>query len=295
MKKVAVMMSTYNGEDYVLEQINSILNQNNVEVTLFIRDDGSSDRTIEIIKNIKNNKIKMVSGKNIGPCKSFLELLSQVNLDYDYYAFSDQDDYWYNQKLNSAIEKIENFDSIPSLYYSALNYCDEKLNITHKHTNSITPDFGFSLIRSIFPGCTMVFNNQVLKLFKNKKFYNQIMHDQLIYQVVSGVGGFIYYDQNSHINYRIHSQNVSNYKSIIKKSKKLFKEFFYKPNERLKALKELQNNFRKELLNENYKVLNNIVKYQEYSLKRKLKLIKLNNDTKKNSLIFLTSLLFNKF
>lgn len=85
MRTVAVLLSTYNGEKYLEELIESILKQEKVNVKLFIRDDESSDSTVSIINKYKNENIKIIQGKNIGPQKSFLELI-KVSEKADYYA-----------------------------------------------------------------------------------------------------------------------------------------------------------------------------------------------------------------
>ena len=107
MKKIAVLMSTYNGEKYIEQQIKSILAQENVDVTLYIRDDGSFDNTVYCIKKFQDKNINIIIGDNKGPCNSFLELVNLVDDTYDYYAFSDQDDVWLPQKLKKSIDLIE--------------------------------------------------------------------------------------------------------------------------------------------------------------------------------------------
>ena len=93
MKKVTVLLSTYNGEKFIKHQIQSLLAQRGVDLQIVIRDDGSTDETIRILKSFNNNKIKIIkSNENLGPAKSFINLLNIVG-DSDYYAFCDQDDY----------------------------------------------------------------------------------------------------------------------------------------------------------------------------------------------------------
>ena len=97
---VCVLMSTYNGEQFIREQLESICSQNGVNVTLLIRDDGSKDNTLSILKSFEE-KIPMrviTDGENLGPGNSFMELVYQAG-DFDFYAFSDQDDIWKNNKL----------------------------------------------------------------------------------------------------------------------------------------------------------------------------------------------------
>ena len=105
---VSVLMSTYNGEKYIREQIESILNQKKVKVHLLIRDDGSQDSTIEIVKEYANKypNVSVYAGKNIGIGNSFMELLRNAP-EADYYAFADQDDVWLDGKLERAIELIK--------------------------------------------------------------------------------------------------------------------------------------------------------------------------------------------
>lgn len=101
---VAVLMSTYNGEKYIKEQIESILGQENVSVEIFIRDDGSIDHTVDIVEKYDN--INIIRGENIGVGNSFMELVYKVPNSFEFYAFADQDDIWLNNKMEKGIEKI---------------------------------------------------------------------------------------------------------------------------------------------------------------------------------------------
>ena len=104
MKTVYVMLSSYNGEKYIAEQIDSILHQTGVSVTLAIRDDGSSDGTGEILRRYasENENVKVAFGENVGYAKSFFELIKTSPEGFDYYALSDQDDVWTEDKLKST-------------------------------------------------------------------------------------------------------------------------------------------------------------------------------------------------
>ena len=110
-KKVAILMSTYNGEKYLKEQIESLLAQTYGNIEIYIRDDGSKDNTIKIIKNYKEkyNNIVLKEGKNIGFINSFFELLNLCN-DADYYAYCDQDDVWMNDKIERAVKFLGKTD-----------------------------------------------------------------------------------------------------------------------------------------------------------------------------------------
>ena len=124
MKKIAVLMCTYNGEKHLQEQINSIKSQKGVSVSIYVRDDGSKDKTIEILKDYQNSgDLIWFQGENIGPAVGFMELLYQTaNKDFDYFAFSDQDDIWLDTKLLDAVGKIEKCTNKKYILYKPINY-----------------------------------------------------------------------------------------------------------------------------------------------------------------------------
>ena len=112
-KKVAILMATYNGEKYLSEQIESIINQTFTDWVLYIHDDGSTDGTLEIIKKyvkIYPKKIILIQGERTGGAKfNFFSLMDKVTAEY--IMFSDQDDWWLPDKINKTLEKcikIEN-------------------------------------------------------------------------------------------------------------------------------------------------------------------------------------------
>lgn len=95
MKTVSVLLSTYNGEKYLREQLDSLLVQQGVDLRIIARDDGSKDTTVEILKEYagKDTRVSFFEGKNVGPAQSFFDLIMK-SPDSDYYAFCDQDDVW---------------------------------------------------------------------------------------------------------------------------------------------------------------------------------------------------------
>ena len=114
-KKVNVLLSAYNGEKYIREQIESILAQTYPNIELIIRDDGSKDRTVEILKEYEQRyeNINVVLEKNIGVTASFFSLIEKSNSDN--IAFADQDDIWLPQKIEVAVQKLEKREK-PALY-----------------------------------------------------------------------------------------------------------------------------------------------------------------------------------
>ena len=211
--KVIVLMSTYNGEKYIKEQIDSILNQSGADVWLKIRDDGSTDNTVNIIEDYQktHDNILLEKAQNIGANESFKALLYGIDLqtDFDYAAFSDQDDIWHEKKLEEAIKKTEKFDT-PSLYYSALNTFDETTGASSKIVLPFQFTLTESLIRTAFPGCTMVINRQGIEMLLNiGNPDTTAMHDSFIYQVFCAGKYTIIYDTESYIEHRMHANNVS--------------------------------------------------------------------------------------
>ena len=115
---IVILMSTYNGNQYLKEQLDSIVNQTVLnDCTLFVRDDGSNDDTVNILDSYKK-KINMIieEGNNFGFCKSFNYLLRHAP-NADYYAFCDQDDVWLPNKLEIAIKKIRKYTQKPEMYF----------------------------------------------------------------------------------------------------------------------------------------------------------------------------------
>ena len=162
--KVIICMSTYNGEKYVKEQIESLLNQTYKNLEIYVRDDGSKDNTINILEEYeKNNKIHFIKGNNVGVVKSFYECLKEAYDNAEYFAYCDQDDKWHEDKIKRAISKLkkENQEQ-PLLYFSEFNYCDENLNFVNKsNLNKKGASFENSIVECISFGIVEVFNKKL--------------------------------------------------------------------------------------------------------------------------------------
>lgn len=213
--KVAVIMSTYNGEKYIREQIDSILNQTDVEVELFIRDDGSKDTTVKIIEEYEQmySNVHVDIGINLGFRQSFIqELLSARG--YEYYSFSDQDDYWEKEKLYQACLKLQKVkNGRPAVYYSNLNVADANLNVyrTTKLQNRKKSLESLVMRRSI-AGCTMVFNEHLWNKIAEVDVTDDMLkrgHDSFILSLCYALGGTVICDPNTYIRYRQHTSNTS--------------------------------------------------------------------------------------
>ena len=233
VKRVKVLMSTYNGQKYLREQIDSILNQQEVEVSLLIRDDGSRDDTLTILSEYSSKylNVEVVKGGNLGFANSFMELVykSSKDNDYDYYAFSDQDDVWLPEKLSSAVKRLESMaNSKMRLYFSNTMAVDEKLNPLFKTHDEATLrlDKAASLVRYFILGCTMVFDNNLVNFVSSHKpVYKIMMHDLWVHQTCAFFGEIVY-DNEPRILYRQHSSNAAGIgSSKMKRIRRLKKSF----------------------------------------------------------------------
>jgi len=211
MQKVQILMSTYNGEKYLEEQLNSILWQDYPEIYLLIRDDGSVDRTIDIVKKYakENDRISYYQGKNIGVIKSFFDLLQKADPSMDFYALSDQDDVWKNNKISRAIEALNGIKHLPLLYCCDTILVDDNLQPMDTKISKpiMKPAFGNALVENICTGCTCVFNRELRNMAITEIPENIVMHDWWLYLCASRFGSVIY-DRNAYIYYRQHQGNV---------------------------------------------------------------------------------------
>ena len=255
--KVAVLLSTYNGEKYLSELLTSVEKQENIDFDICIRDDGSTDRTIDIIKffSSRYNNIKVIFGKNIGYAKSFWKLLNTYT-DYEYYAFCDQDDIWQNKKLFVAThmmqEKIKY--NKPVLYLSRVVGIDAQGNKLSDDCFKTPPHQTKyeAFQRSIAPGCVFVFNAQAANILRKYKGYME-SHDWATYAIIK-VFGTVIYDSNSYILYRLHANNTIGKKNSIEELKQKIYRFFKKsPNSRSKFATDFYITYKKELPDNQFK------------------------------------------
>lgn len=282
MFKVQVLLSTYNGEKYLNKQVESIISQKNVVTYILIRDDGSTDGTVDQIKKLKQrypNRIKFYQGKNLGYKKSFLDLAHRASDLYDYYAFSDQDDYWLANKLEKAIEHLSLNNNKIKLYASTVNITDENLKFLYKKDiSNFINTLGSSLTRIRLAGCTYVFNYGALELLKN---YNcklipekqTISHDGLLIIFCQAVNGFVYVDQDSYILHRRRAGSITSGGNGIKKRVQIETDMLFShKNDKLFICKYLKDNYYKELSYDNKGLIDMILGYTS-SLQARLNLL----------------------
>lgn len=210
---VQVLLSTYNGEKYVSDQIDSILKQSYHNIKLLVRDDGSTDNTVEILQFYRDQyplNFQYYSGKNIGIVKSYLELLNRADGTCEYFCFCDQDDIWLPDKVARALDILQPCHTIPAMVCTSTHVTDESLrplNIWPKPP-SRGPSFYNAMVQNIAVGATVTLNQYAWRIISGKSVRpeNIQMHDWWAYLCVSAFGK-VFFDSKPSILYRQHGNN----------------------------------------------------------------------------------------
>jgi glycosyltransferase involved in cell wall biosynthesis len=206
--EVAVLMSTYNGENFLDKQLESLSCQTiGNQLKVYIRDDGSKDKTIEIIEKWKGKmSIILIKGINVGPAKSFYELLEDKNIVADYYAFCDQDDIWDSDKLECEISKLNKgfhlclcncrvINSDGQITQDALRIREQKISLPRL------------FVTGVAQGCAMVFTKELRDYILSKNISCVPMHDVILTLYALNFGK-IYWEYEPKFSYRFHENNV---------------------------------------------------------------------------------------
>ncbi len=206
--RVVVLMSTYNGERFIEDQVFSILKQLPPEGLLMVRDDGSTDKTVEKILAFKDKRILLERGENIGFGKSFLTLLNKAPIDAQMAMFSDQDDVWLDGKIQRAWECLSTSQEQATLYCSRQLIADEELKVLESSEKMRhQPSFPNAIAENIVTGCTAAINNCAIQLMMRSGVPENVQfHDWWLYLVISG-HGVVIFDDRGLILYRQHECN----------------------------------------------------------------------------------------
>ena len=237
---VQILLATYNGEKFLREQLDSLLNQTFQDFTVLIRDDGSTDATLKIIEEYQQKhqaQINLIKDdkQNVGVTQNFNLLLEKSTADYLF--FCDQDDVWLNEKIELSLKKIQSLEaknhSTPCMIYSDMKAIDEQGNITSDsvwqqlklHPKYFT--LNRLLVQNIPHGCTMVIN----KAMRNLAFpipIDAILHDHWIALLAVTTGKFVAIETPL-VLLRNHGENVTRKKSsFTEKLKRLVGNFLSK-------------------------------------------------------------------
>ena len=305
MPTVAVLMSTYNGEKYIREQLESIFHQRGVHVRLFVRDDGSSDSTIAILKEYaKSYPIEiLLDRENVGPGESFMRLVYRYADDpsLDCYAFADQDDIWLEDKLNTAVHRISDCGYCGPILYSSNQYLYiDGENIGYRHKEPQRTDLISHLTKNTIAGCTFVFNKALAQLVNdadrpNPSIIKYRLHDAWL-MLVAIACGHVIYDEKSNMLYRIHQENTVGVKGISLKNRlgRLQRYVVKRDDSNLRMItaQELLRLF-PQISEDNRQILRLYADYQN-SWKDKKALVsnrKIRNDCAENSIAFAIKIL----
>lgn len=215
---VAIIMSTYNGASYLPEQLDSLLTQEGVDVKIFIRDDGSTDGTHEVLKSYieKCSNICFVNAQNcenIGVKDSFLSLLEwAINQEPEiqYFAFADQDDVWKKEKLAAALSLMNEAmvdRNEMQMYFSNKTIVDKDLQLVREDHLTYFGDYFDLFWHAVAYGCTMVINRPMALLSTAHRPSSLFIHDSWIYRLAILCGARIIFDERSFILYRQHGDN----------------------------------------------------------------------------------------
>ncbi len=282
---IQILLATYNGEKYIRTQLESIFAQSYTEFEILVSDDGSTDRTIEIIEDFREKypgKIRFIPDKTPsgGAKNNFFKLMGYA--DSDYIMFCDQDDYWLCDKIELTVNKMRETEEngLPVLVHTDLSVADENLNITHNsyfkmHHLNYTDKLNCALVQNCVTGCTVMINKPLLELVKNRNGEGVIMHDWWLYITACAFGKVAFIDTQT-ILYRQHSCNAVGANNRIKSTSEMVNSVnktILNASHFLKSYKNILSENHKALVSD-YANIKNINPLKRFSILRKYKLYK---------------------
>jgi len=211
---VTILLSTYNGENFLKSQLDSICAQMFAGWMIAWRDDGSADCSAAVVEAFAETMdaqrfVKSPSsGSHLGAPQSFLQLLAE-HCDAAHIAFADQDDRWLPLKLQRAIDRLRDAGDKPALYCSRQLLTDDDFShpvLSKKYERR--PGFPASLTQNIASGNTIVMNRAAARLVASIPAPVASPHDWWSYIVVSACGGLVIYDSEPMVLYRQHEKNL---------------------------------------------------------------------------------------
>jgi glycosyltransferase involved in cell wall biosynthesis len=212
--KVAVLMCTMQGQQFLAHQLNSIATQSHPCWAIWASDDGSADHTHAILEYYQahwgEERISIHLGPAEGSTANFLSLTCRADVDADYFAYADQDDVWEADKLERAVAWLKTVpQDVPALYGSRTLLVDTRnQHIGYSPLFEREATFRNALVQSIAGGNTMVFNRAALDLLRRAgENVEAVTHDWWAYMLVSACGGQVHYDPHPTVRYRQHGRN----------------------------------------------------------------------------------------
>jgi glycosyltransferase involved in cell wall biosynthesis len=212
---VAILMCTFNGEDFLAEQLDSIERQDYKNWTLFVNDDGSKDKTLNILKAYQkkwgSKKLHIRKGPKKGFAQNFLQIITDKKINADLYVLCDQDDVWLPHKLSHTIKKISRLNPLkPILYCARTTYVSSNAKKILGQSDLFLkpPSFRNAIVQSIAGGNTMAYNNRLKAAIQRSHHIDVVSHDWWLYIMNELVGGKTLYDPEPTILYRQHSLSL---------------------------------------------------------------------------------------
>lgn len=208
---VAVVMSTYNGAEHVKDQLDSIFDQILKPDYVIVRDDGSSDRTLDSLRPYASTgAIQLVEGINLGVVGSFLDGLAHVPAGVDFVFLSDQDDVWHKDKISRAIALVAGFDQSKPLYYCAeYTFCDAQMHKGERsHLLNGDVDLSHLMYENPTSGNTCLINRVLLDIVVSAGSKDVYCHDWWLALVASALGSVVHDDFDC-LDYRRTGSNAS--------------------------------------------------------------------------------------
>ncbi len=234
MNSVTIIISTYNGSKHLDRQLKSILSQINVDMHIYIRDDGSTDdSTRDILERYKQNysNIDVDFGKNVGWQQSFM-LGLEAAPKADFYAFSDQDDLWFDNKLATAILSLKKEDPQKALLFHCNKIStDQKLKPLSNQIIRLPKPINHqnALVQEYAQGCSIVINETARNLILKKRPLDNTPHDYWC-GLICYLFGKIIYDAQPYFYHISYGLNASGEGHLWKSRLLRLKSFFAKQN-----------------------------------------------------------------
>lgn len=213
--KVAILLCTYNGADFLAQQLDSFIQQTHKRWVIYASDDGSTDATLSILQRYQEklgvDRLVVQQGPRQGFAQNFMSLVKNTMINADYYAFSDQDDVWFEDKLERGLASLSSTPStMPALFCSRTRLIDASGQVIgYSPLFAKAPSFRNALVQSLAGANTMLLNAAARNLLAKAPGDACIVsHDWLTYLLVSGCGGSVIYDREPTLDYRQHDDNL---------------------------------------------------------------------------------------
>lgn len=211
--KVVILLATLNGAQFLKAQLQSYRAQTHSNWELLVSDDGSVDQTVELVDNFANSvpqRVTLVQGPRSGFCQNFLSMVRRRGFDGEFFAYSDQDDIWLEEKLETALIWLKTIPrDTPAVFFTRTILIKENGEFFgFSPLFDRAPSFQNALVQNIGGGNTMVFNRAAQLLLVATSPAKPVSHDWWTYQLVTGAGGVAHYAPLPTVKYRQHELNL---------------------------------------------------------------------------------------